>query len=282
MAQTVTLIGFGEAGTCFADAGRWGDAARVFDKKTDQALLHDATMREYERSGVIGCETIADAAIDAPTILSLVTADQALAAAEGAAHHLRPGALYCDMNSVAPQTKREAAAAIEAAGGRYVDVAIMAPVNPARMNVPLLVSGPEANAAVATLIALGFTHLRAVGDDVGRAATIKMMRSVIYKGLEALTAECVMACQRAGVLDEVSESLGINWGEKANYRMDRIMTHGTRRAAEMEEVVKTLEGLGVDAVMTRGTVARQREIGSRGIVPVPEGLSAKLERLVAK
>jgi hypothetical protein len=88
-----------------------------------------------------------------------------------------------------------------------------------------------------------------------------------------------MACHAAGVLDEVSESLGIGWSDKANYRLDRIMTHGVRRAAEMEEVVKTLEGLGVDPVMTRGTVDRHRAIGARGIKPLPEGLSAKLERL---
>jgi 3-hydroxyisobutyrate dehydrogenase-like beta-hydroxyacid dehydrogenase len=271
MTPLLTLIGYGEAGRNFARAAGWETRARAFDVRPLATL--------YGEDGVCGCETLESALQGAPNILSLVTADQALSVAKGAAQHVMPGSTYFDMNSVAPQTKREAARLIEGAGGHYVDVAIMAPVYPARLNVPMLVSGPEAEAGVTALLSLGFTHLRAVGSDVGRAATIKMLRSVIYKGLEALTAECVIACHQAGVLEEVSESLGIHWGAKADYRMDRIMTHGTRRAAEMEEVVKTLEGLGVDPVMTRGTVVRHRSIGGLEITPIPESLEGKLEAL---
>lgn len=273
MADRLTLIGYGEAGRTFARAARWDAAALVFDIKA-------AAQANGVDDGMSVFNSLPDALAGSRVVVSLVSADQALIAAQNAAHHITPGAHYFDMNSVAPDTKSVAAAVIEAAGGRYVDVAIMAPVNSARLNVPLLVSGPDADRAVAVLLGLGFTHLRSVGSDVGRAATIKMLRSVIYKGLEALTAECVMACQKAGVLDEVSESLGTGWGAKADYRLDRIMTHGTRRAAEMEEVVKTLEGLGIDPVMTRGTVLRHREIGALGIKDVPEGLHAKLEKLI--
>lgn len=273
MADRLTLIGYGEAGRTFARAAGWDAAALVFDIKASALDL-------CSDDGLVPCRSLSDAVGNSSLVLSLVSADQALIAAQNAAHYIAPGAHYFDMNSVAPATKRAAASMIEAAGGRYVDVAIMAPVNPAWLNVPLLVSGADCEAAVARLLGLGFTHLRCVGDDVGRAATIKMMRSVIYKGLEALTAECVMAFQKAGVLDEVSESLGIGWEAKADYRLDRIMTHGTRRAAEMEEVVKTLEGLGIDPVMTRGTVLRHREIGALDIKDVPEGLPAKLEKLI--
>jgi 3-hydroxyisobutyrate dehydrogenase-like beta-hydroxyacid dehydrogenase len=183
------------------------------------------------------------------------------------------------MNSVAPDTKRAAAQAIAAAGGRYVDVAVMAPVHPARLGVPLLLSGPDAAAGEAALAALGFTNIRVVGDDIGRASTIKMLRSVIFKGMEALTAECVLACHRADVLDEVLASLGAEWPALADYRLDRMMVHGVRRAAEMEESAKTLTALGVEPLMTRGTIARQRALGSLQISPIPDTLDAKLERL---
>jgi 3-hydroxyisobutyrate dehydrogenase-like beta-hydroxyacid dehydrogenase len=277
MAQSLSLIGYGEAGTTFARAAGWAGAARVFDLNVDSAIVS-----AIEDARVVGCSTLAEALSHVPNILSLVTADQALIAAQDAARHIAPDTFYFDMNSVAPDTKRKAAKVITAAGGHYIDVAIMAPVNPARLNVPLLISGPQSEAAVATLLTLGFSHLRSVGPDVGRAATIKMLRSVIYKGLEALTAECVTACHAAGVLDEVSESLGIAWGDKADYRIDRMMAHGLRRAAEMEEVVKTLEGLGVEPLMTRGTVILQRKIGVRAIAPIPQGLAAKLKRLAVK
>ena len=195
--------------------------------------------------------------------LALVTADTALSVAEEDAPYLRPGTIWCDMNSVAPETKRAAAQAVEAAGGRYVDVAIMAPVNPAGLAVPLLLSGPAAAEAEALLNQLGFANTRIVGDEIGRASAIKMIRSVMVKGIEALSWECAAAARAAGVLDEVTGSLDASdshapWAEKFAYNAERMEHHGLRRAAEMEESAKTLLDLGVEPVMTRGTVERQR------------------------
>jgi hypothetical protein len=169
------------------------------------------------------------------------------------------------MNSVAPATKRAPRRRWRPAGGRYVDVAIMAPVNPARLAVPLLLSGAEAAAAAKALAALGFSHVRVVGPQVGEASSIKMIRSVIVKGIEALTAEAMLAAHAAGVAGEVLRSLDGSerpapWAERADYNLDRMLVHGRRRAEEMEEVVRTLEGLGVEPLMTRATVTRQREI----------------------
>jgi 3-hydroxyisobutyrate dehydrogenase-like beta-hydroxyacid dehydrogenase len=269
MRERLTLIGYGEAAQIFARSSVWATNARVFD-------VNPAARELCEIYGATVFMTAEKAIEGSRIILSLVSADQALITAQDAAQYITADPFYFDMNSVAPSTKQAAASLIDAAGGHYIDVAIMAPVNLARLNVPLLVSGPNGDAAVALLLGLGYTHLRCVGADVGRAATIKMLRSVIYKGLETLTAECVIACEKAGVLDEVSESRGIGWGAKADYRLDRIMAHGTRRAAEMEEAVKTLDGLGIDPVMTSGTVKRHRQIGALGIGQIPEGLKAKL------
>jgi 3-hydroxyisobutyrate dehydrogenase-like beta-hydroxyacid dehydrogenase len=196
-------------------------------------------------------------------VLSLVTADAALDAARSYAPLLPEGTLWCDMNSVAPDTKREAAAAIEAAGGRYVDVAVMAPVRPAALAVPLLISGPHALAAQPLLGALGFSDIRVVGEEVGRASAIKMIRSVMVKGFEALSWECAAAAEAAGVFDEIMASLDasespLGWATRVAYNRERMTTHGARRAAEMEEAAKTLLALGVEPVMTRGTVQLQR------------------------
>ena len=216
-------------------------------------------------------------------MLCLVTADQAVVAARDYAPMLRPGALWLDMNSVAPASKAEAATTIEAAGARYADVAVMAPVLPQRRNVPLLVSGPHAADAAETLRALGFAHVSIAGDAVGQASAIKMIRSVMVKGLEALSAECALAAAQAGVLDAVTASLDASWkpqswAERFDYNLDRMMAHGLRRAAEMEEVAATLADLGVDPVMTRGTIQRQRDMGTLRIAP-PDGLQAKLAAL---
>ena len=259
-APRVALVGFGEAGESFVRSPGWRGEARGWDVLPDRRAAMAA-------SGVKTADTAADALADRAFLLSLVTADAALDAARDYAPLLPEGALWCDMNSVAPDTKREAAAAIEAAGGRYVDVAVMAPVDKG-MAVPLLVSGPHALAAQPLLEALGFGNIRVVGEEVGRASAIKMIRSVMVKGLEALSWECAAAARAAGVFDEVMASLdasekAIGWAERVAYNRERMETHGLRRAAEMEESAKTLQGLGVEPVMTRGTVELQRNAAKK-------------------
>lgn len=259
-APRVALVGFGEAGETFARSPGWRGETRAWDVLPERRAA-------MASAGVGTADNAAEALADRAFLLSLVTADAALEAAREYAPLLPEGALWCDMNSVAPDTKREAAAAIEAAGGRYVDVAVMAPVDKG-MAVPLLVSGPHALAAQPLLEALGFESVQVVGDEVGRASAIKMIRSVMVKGLEALSWECAAAAQAAGVFDEVMASLdasekAIGWAERVAYNRERMETHGLRRAAEMEESAKTLQGLGIEPIMTRGTVERQRKAAGR-------------------
>lgn len=268
MESTIALIGFGEAGSTFAKAAGWESACLAYD-------VNPARRTVMEEAGVVACATAEDALSDADIVLSLVTADSALPAAQDYAALLKPGAIWCDMNSVAPDTKRTAARAIEAAGGRYVDVAVLAPVHPARMNVPLLISGDHAAQAEALLNAAGFAKTRIVGAEIGRASAIKMIRSIMVKGVEALTAEMMLAASKAGVVDEVLSSLDASekpqsWSTRAEYNIERMTTHGLRRAAEMEESVKTLISLGIEPVMTSGTVQRQREQAGKTIPFHPE------------
>ncbi|HEX8300691.1 NAD(P)-dependent oxidoreductase [Sphingomonas sp.] len=274
--NAVTFIGFGEAGMAFARPG-----AAAYDRLTDDAASRDAKRADYAAAGVLGCDRASDALDQAQAILCLVTADQALSAARACARHLREGALWLDMNSAAPGTKREAASIIEGAGGRYVDVAVMAPVYPKRLGTPLLVSGPHAEAGVAALHAHGFTAVRTVGTRIGDASSIKMIRSVMIKGVEALTAECALAAHAAGVEAEVIASLdtswpGADWSKRFDYNLDRMLVHGVRRSEEMYEVTQTLLGLGFSPVMSEAALGWQRALGELAINP-PEGLPAKIE-----
>lgn len=284
----LAIVGFGEAGQAFAEGcgPRLCAQAWAYDIKTDRLETRESKWADYDRSGIRGCSTLGEAVSGAQLILSLVTADEAQNAARNIAGHIAPGTIFGDMNSIAPDTKRANAIVIEGAGGHYVDVAIMSPVRPGLNDVPLLLSGPKAGDALEMLKALGFTRQRAVGDEIGRASAIKMIRSVMIKGLEALTAECVLAARRAGVYDEVmaslNGSLGAGWEAKADYNIDRMMIHGLRRAAEMEEVVKTLEALGTGATLARGTVECQRALGILHIDEPPEGLRSKIDLILER
>ncbi len=276
MERTLALIGYGEAGSTFALAGQWQARARTHD-------ISEQRRRAAAQDGFGAFETAGEAIDGCRLVLSLVTADQALGAAKTAVAHVSRDAIFCDLNSVSPATKQAAATAIERTGSRYVDVAIMAPVNPSRLAVPLLLSGQAAIEAQDELTALGFTNCRVVGHHVGQASAVKMIRSVIVKGIEALTAEAMLAADAAGVVGEVLASLEAgdrqpSWSERADYNLDRMMVHGLRRAAEMDEVAATLEGLGVEPLLSRGTAQRQREFGRLGLQP-GAGLDAKLDQL---
>jgi len=269
--KTISFIGFGEAGQAFS-SGFSEEAPvvemRAFDIKTDGPGA-EQKREDYRRHAVTGTKTCADVCRKTDAIFSLVTAEQAGAAAEAAAQTALDDVFYLDCNSCAPYTKRCVAARIETAGGRYVDVAVMTPVHPKRHRSPCLLAGPHAEAAHEMMVGLGM-DVRIAGDDVGAASAHKMIRSVMIKGLEGLTLECFLAARKYGIVDEIMTSLdnsfpGFGWPERAPYMMERAITHGTRRAAEMREVERTLSDIGIDPHMTAGTVARQSQVGALGL-----------------
>lgn len=270
--QSIAFLGFGEAAKAFVRGfdGAGSAAVSAYDIKTETGgPQREAKLADYAAEGVRGCLSQAEAFAGARVVFSMVTADEALSAARTAAQHLDAGALYLDCNSCAPQTKQQAAATVEAAGARYVDVAIMAPVHPLLHRTPLLVSGPHVNAALAVAATLGMDAEDAKGD-VGRASSIKLVRSIMMKGLEALAVECLLTGRRLGVDDVVLASLeqtypGFGWDRRTGQMLERVMVHGVRRAAEMDEAARMVDDLGLPSGMASATARWQRQVGRLGL-----------------
>jgi 3-hydroxyisobutyrate dehydrogenase-like beta-hydroxyacid dehydrogenase len=266
---TLCFIGFGEAGQAFAaglrDAGTVGPMSAwdiLFPKAEGERLVKAA-----ETIGVRRASSAADAVRDADIVITAVTAASSVEAAKSVKAHLAGRQFLLDINSVSPGRKQDTAKLL-GEDARYVDVAVLAPVYPARHQTPLLLAGPHAEAIAPILAALGM-RASIAGTETGAAAAIKMVRSVMIKGMEALTMECFLAAARAGVIDEVAASLknnypGLDWAEVVPYNLERMASHGERRAAEMEEVADTLRELGVEPLMATATVKRQREMGKIG------------------
>lgn len=256
----VTLIGFGEVGSILAqELSAQGARVTAYDQHITPAMAATA-----ERCGCTLTEQLPAALADAGLIFSVVTAANTLAVATQCAPLLRAGQYFFDLNSAAPHTKRAAAAAIEQASDAcYVEVAVMAPVPPKRLQTPLLLGGPAAAEGGARLQPLGF-NARIHSDRIGEASAIKMCRSVMIKGLEALTVECLHAARRYGVERPVLDSLhasfpSLGWDERLpHYLISRVAEHGQRRAEEMGEVVKTLQDVGVEPHQSRATVLSQQ------------------------
>ncbi|MEP4291210.1 MAG: DUF1932 domain-containing protein, partial [Rhizobiaceae bacterium] len=186
----------------------------------------------------------------------------------------QPGTLFFDCNSCAPDTKRASAKLIEADGGRYMDVAVMAPVQSKLHRTKIHISGPHSRDAEQLMQQLDM-DVTVQDGEVGRASATKLVRSIMIKGLEATMMECVLAGRQAGVDDLVLGSLdksfpGFNFREKANYMMERVMVHGERRAAELREVTLMIEQLGLDNHMSKATVEWQQKIGEMQLDPNSE------------
>ncbi|MEP2533898.1 DUF1932 domain-containing protein [Shimia sp.] len=267
----IAFIGFGEAAQAFAQGLRDSTTSlniTGFDIKTDgpNAQQKRAEMAVLD---VTPARTPTQCIHGADLIISLVTADQSETAASQLAEAAFEGALFFDGNSCAPETKRRTADIITAAGGRYVDVAIMAPVHPRLHKTPCLFSGTWAPDALQMALHLGMAA-EIAGPDIGAASMRKMLRSIMIKGLEALTLECFLAARRAGQEPYVLASLeasfpGFNWAERAPYMLERAMTHGVRRAAEMREVAQTLRDLDLSADMATATANHQQTVGDLGL-----------------
>jgi 3-hydroxyisobutyrate dehydrogenase-like beta-hydroxyacid dehydrogenase len=262
------FIGFGEAGQAFA-AGL--QEAGVKTQSAWDILFPDAAGERLRQAastlGVRQAASAADAVAGADIVISAVTAASSLEAAVAAKQHLRPNQFFLDVNSVSPGRKQETAKLL-AGLARYVDVAVMAPVHPARHKTPLLLAGEHAETVAPILGALDM-RTSIAGPEVGAAAAIKMVRSVMIKGIEALCLECFLAASRAGVEDQIVASLsksypGIDWPKVVAYNLERMASHGARRAAEMEEVADTLRELGVAPLMTAGAVQHHRAMGKLG------------------
>lgn len=248
----ITFLGFGEAAQAIA-AGLKGRARMsAFDLRFAQPetpLRHAACER-----GVIALDGLAEVA-GSDVVLSLVVGSAARGVAAEAARHLGQGAIYLDLNSVGPATKAEAAAEIARGAGVFVEGAVMARVPPYGERVPVLVAGAEAQRAADTLNALGM-KLEVVGTEPGQASALKMIRSVMVKGVEALLIEALTAAERAGVTERILDSVGetfpgIDWRETADYYLSRSFEHGQRRVTEMTEAAETIEELGLPAEMSR-------------------------------
>tara|TARA_R100000005_G_scaffold93403_1_gene68810 strand:- start:5208 stop:6116 length:909 start_codon:yes stop_codon:yes gene_type:complete len=290
----IAFIGFGEAAMAFVrgwrKAGNPPAAMQItaYDLKTahDDPVVRQSKLDDYASLAVDGTKSLQAALKDTDVIFSLVTADQAAAAAATVSEYLEQGSLYLDCNSCAPGTKRRSAARIEAAGGRYVDVAVMAPVYPKMHETPLLISGPHVAMALEVFNQLGMSPQIYEGD-VGGASSVKMIRSIMMKGMEALFAECVLAGRRAGVDETVLASLdvtypGFDFPFRAAYNFERMMRHGRRRAEEMKEVALTVEELGLPNGMSEATIKWQQLIGDLHVQAGDDNYQSRADALLAR
>ena len=256
----VALLGFGEVGhTLAADLLKAGVEVAVYDILFDDP--DSAPSRASPTLAVRKAKSASDAIANTELIVSAVTAASDIDAARSVTSGIPRGAFYVDLNSVSPATKSTCARIVEDAGGRYVEAAVMTPIHPKGIASPMLLGGAHAATFLERAAPLGF-DAKVFSTTLGQAAAVKMCRSVIIKGVEALLTESMLAARRYGVekpvLDSLSDLLPAgDWEKIARYFISRSLEHGVRRAEEMREAAKTVAEAGVAPLMTTAAVERE-------------------------
>lgn len=246
----IAIIGYGEVGRLFSrELIAAGAAVSAYDILFDDPARGPAMIDHAKAAGAKPRGRAAEAACCADIVISAVTATEVSAVAAEVAGHLAPGQVFLDVNSASPNTKKAAAQVIEAGGAHYVEGAVMAPVGGIGLKVPILAGGPAAAVTAERLNALGM-NLRPVAEQHGRASAMKLCRSIMIKGIEALIVDCAAAARAWNVEAEVFGSLdksfpGTDFAALAAYMAERVHTHGRRRAAEMREAAAMLADLGL-------------------------------------
>lgn len=290
MSRRWGLIGFGEAGRVIGGA--------LCDAGSD-LVVHDCALHDPGRGGAIRAAVAAAGArpatdvsdlADRDVVLSLVTPATAVAAAESFAPHAQDQVLYVDLNSTAPQAKHEVVARLPRA--RVVDgVMTGGGITLDGARIPVSIAGPDAQEAVDLLTAAGL-NAAVVGSEVGAAAALKMLRSVVIKGMEALWTEALLAADQLDVVEPlfamVEETLD-RWPTRdfASMLVTTHVAHAGRRQVEARMVRDTVQGAGTEPIMSSAVVARQertaRGLAALGRTPgdVPASLAEALAVLRA-
>ena len=241
MSDVIAVLGFGEAGSRLArDLVAAGATVRGYDPTVPAP------------SGVTGAGSDAEAAAGAGLVLSVNSAGDAVAALEASLEVLRPGAAWADLNTAAPAVKQRLAAIGEARGIPVTDIAMMAPVPGKGLRVPMLASGPSAEAVAKTLRGYG-ADIDVLAGPAGLAATRKLLRSVYYKGMSASIVEALEAARAAGLEDWLTEHIAEDLASHDAATLSRIVTgtrqHAVRRGHEMAAAAEMLTDLGVAPIM---------------------------------
>lgn len=277
---TVGLLGFGEVGRVLAEDLRAGVIAADFANSPDVPVVGALALLAYDSqfsdpqskpsraAAELGLNKASDPlelAAAADVILCAVTAanDQLAAQSVVSIASAIRDTWYLDLNSASPEMKKTASKLIDSAGGRYIEAAVMSPIEPKRMHCPILLGGTQADQFLPIGQALGFSGMQVFADRVGPASATKMCRSVIVKGMEALLTESLLSARHYGVETHVLASLTDlfpleNWDKLARYMISRSIEHGVRRAEEMQEVTRTVREAGIEPLMSAACVRRQQ------------------------
>lgn len=257
------FIGFGEAAYHIATGLRTaGNHLQIgaFDAHANDPKAGPLIQERAAQTNITLFDTLEAACQGARFILCLTSARSALPIALQVMPLLAGKQTYVDMNSAAPTVKQAIEAIPRNEGVDFCDAAVMGTVPGNQHRVPILLAGSGASDVYRALSPLGM-RLTVLDAEPGAASAIKMLKSVVMKGLPQLFIEAFQGAEKFNVVETLASSLADSLNGKsveqlANTFTARTLIHARRRSAEMDDVVATLQALGVDAGMSKAAQAK--------------------------
>ena len=223
---------------------------------------------------------------DCEMVVAAVAGADSLVAAAQALPHLGEASVYVDIGTASPDDLRASAAAFDAAGRSFIDGAIMGAIAISGARCPVLLAGPAADAVVPIFDTMGAPSTVLPESAAGDASSLKLLRSVIIKGLECVAIESLTAAEHLGVRGRLMEVIrdvdAAGFGPFIEALVRTHVDHAKRRGHEMEDAAAQLKDLGFDALVTQATPGRYTATeGLRQIKPPPEGAGQSIEQALA-
>jgi 3-hydroxyisobutyrate dehydrogenase-like beta-hydroxyacid dehydrogenase len=244
---TIAMLGLGEAGSHFAnDLAAMGIEVIGYDPNPIRQLYPTINLAQSNL----------EASKNADIIFSVNLSSESENIAKEIAHVLKPHQFFCEMNTSSPEKKKAIATILKSSGVKMIDLAIMAPVPPKGIMTPLLASGEFADEFLASIQFLNLAITKVNNGKIGDAATRKLLRSIVYKGIAAVICEAVEAGEKfemqSYIREQIRSVIGGN-DELIDRFVEGSKTHALRRMHEMEAVIEMLQEKDLDPIVSRGT-----------------------------
>lgn len=246
----IAIIGAGEVGRTYAKA--------VAQRSAHTAILcdphpGDETLRFVSEAGLELHREAGTWLADADRAWLCVTGDLALTVCRNLLPYLRPATVIVDLTTAAPGDKRSAFACAAEHGAAYVDAVILGAIALTGATTPLLAAGPGSAEALREFAELGAPVRILPQAGAGDAAALKLLRTILTKGLEALAVECLVAAEKQGIRAELCDAMSdVDAAGFANFLDMLVRTHvqhSARRLHEVQRAEAQLTSLGLPASM---------------------------------
>ncbi len=252
----VILIGYGEVGRAFA--------SRIELSGTELRCVDPAAAG---RHGEIRVDpALPDQIAPGTLVLSAVPSAAAQAVADELASRSEE-LLLIDLTSSPQELMRACAKKFEGSGTAFVDGAIMGSVDLAGADAPIVLSGPEAERAATELAAIGLHATALANSQPGDACGLKLLRTLMTKGIEALAVECFSAADRMGLSAEIRANLAdVNarpFPDLLDAMVRTHVVHAPRRQHEVAAALEQARSVGLRTPVTDAVLEAYRRTAHR-------------------